>query len=121
MKLSEAWLREWVNPDLSIKALSDKLTMGGFEVDDIAPVSEKFTGIVIGQVLKVEKHPEAERLHVCEVSVGGKNHLRIVCGASNVVAGMKVPAAMIDAMLPNQTKTAGQAAGVDSLYVVLSQ
>ena len=103
MKFSESWLREWVNPTLSSEALCDKLTMAGLEVEERASVSPPFSGIVIGQVLKVDKHPSAERLHVCEVNVGSANALSIVCGAANVKSGMRVPVAMLNAVLPNKS------------------
>lgn len=104
MKFSESWLREWVNPDLTRDELCDTLTMAGLEVEELAPVSDKFSGIVIGQIIKVEKHPEADRLTVCDVDIAGAAPLTIVCGASNVKVGMKIPVAMIDAILPNKTK-----------------
>lgn len=102
MKISESWLREWVNPGLTREELCNTLTMAGLEVEDLKPAAEAFTGIVIGEVLKVDKHPEADRLSVCEVTVGGSDRLKIVCGARNVKAGMKTPVAMINAVLPNK-------------------
>jgi len=104
MKLSETWLQEWAHPKLTRDELCNMLTMGGFEVEEVAPVAADFSGIIIGQVVKIEKHPEADRLQVCEVDVGTSEHLRIVCGASNVTVGMKVPVAMIGAVLPDKTK-----------------
>lgn len=103
MKCSESWLREWVNPKETREELSHTLTMGGLEVDELAPVAAEFSGIIVGEVLTVEKHPEAERLHICEVNVNQSMPLQIVCGASNVRAGMKAPVAMINAVLPNNT------------------
>lgn len=101
MKCSELWLREWVNPPITINELCQVLTMAGLEVEEWVPVAQAFSGVIIGQVIKVEKHPEADRLHYCEVDVGGNQHLKIVCGAENVRLGLKVPVAMIDAILPN--------------------
>lgn len=103
MKLSESWLREWANPILTREELCKKLTMGGFEVEELAPVAEAFSGIVVGEILISENHPEAEQLHICEVNIGKKDPLKIVCGAPNVKIGMKVPVAMINAVLPNKT------------------
>jgi len=103
MKLSESWLREWVNPRLTHEELCHTLTMAGLEVEELVPAAEYFTGIVIGEVLTVEKHPEADRLHVCEVDIGEPDTLKIVCGASNVKAGMKVPVARVNAILPDKT------------------
>lgn len=101
MKCSELWLREWVNPTLNLKELANTLTMAGLEVEELAPVAAAFSGVVVGQVVKIDKHAEAERLQVCEVNVGHKDPLSIVCGATNVKVGMKVAVAMIDAALPN--------------------
>lgn len=102
MKFSEAWLREWVNPKINREKLGDTLTMAGLEVEELARVAAEFSGIVIGQVVHTEKHPEADKLTLCEVNVGEEKNLRIVCGANNVKAGMKVPVAMIGAILPDK-------------------
>lgn len=101
MKCSELWLREWVKPNLTREALTDVLTMAGLELEELAPVAGDFNGVVIGQILKIEKHPEADRLNICEVDVGQENPLTIVCGAPNVAVGMKVPAALVGAVLPH--------------------
>lgn len=103
MKCSELWLREWVNPTLNKEELCQVLTMAGLEVEDLTPVSATFSNIVIGQILKIDKHPEANRLYVCEVDVGKSTPLHIVCGANNVKIGMKVPVALIGAHMPDKT------------------
>ena len=59
MKFSEAWLREWVNPDVSTEELADQLSMAGLEVDSVEPVAPAFTGVVVGEVLSIEAHPDA--------------------------------------------------------------
>lgn len=100
MKCSELWLREWVKEAPARVALTDALTMLGLELEALEPVAADFKGVVIGQILKIEKHPEADRLNVCEVDIGQAQSLTIVCGASNVAIGMKVPAALIGAVLP---------------------
>lgn len=100
MKFSEKWLREWVNPDISTADLAAQLIMAGLEVDALEPVAPFFSHVVVGEVLSVEAHPGADRLRVCRVNVGGKEPLSIVCGAANVAAGMKVPAALAGAKLP---------------------
>lgn len=102
MRCSESWLREWVNPDLTRDELCTSLTMAGLEVEEITPAAKEFTHVVIGQVLKIAKHPDAERLQVCEVDTG-KEKLQIVCGAENVREGMKAPVALINAVLPDKT------------------
>ena len=104
MKFSEKWLREWVDPPLSTDELVAQLSMAGLEVDACKPVAEKFSGVVVGEVLEVEPHGDAKKLNVCSVNVGEASPLTIVCGASNVVKGMKVPAARIGAQLPGGLK-----------------
>lgn len=100
MKCSESWLREWVNPELTREKLTDMLTMAGLELEEIAPVAKDFSGVVIGQILKIEKHPEADRLNICDVIIGQTTPLKIVCGAPNVKVGMRIPVAQIGAVLP---------------------
>jgi phenylalanyl-tRNA synthetase beta chain len=115
MKLSENWLREWVNPAITREALCEKLTMSGLEIESLAPVADNFSEVVVGQVLRVEKHPEADRLHLCEVDVGGAKPLSIVCGAANVKPTIKVPTALVGAVLPNNLQiSATQVRGVPS-------
>ncbi len=101
MKYSESWLREWVNPKLSHDDLATTLTMAGLEVEELAAVANKFTGVVVGQVLKVSEHPSADHLHVCEVNTGNATPLTIVCAASNVRLNMKTAVALVNAKLPN--------------------
>ncbi|VVC76068.1 Phenylalanine--tRNA ligase beta subunit [Aquicella siphonis] len=103
MKCSESWLREWVDPGLTHEQLCSTLTMAGLEVEEIVPVANHFSGVIVGQVLTTERHPEAERLHVCTVNIGEPAILEIVCGAENVRAGIKVPVAAVNAVLPNGT------------------
>jgi len=100
MKFSEHWLREWVSPDVSSAELAEQLTMAGLEVDGIEMAALAFSGIVIGEVMQVDTHPEADRLHLCKVDVGEPEWLDIVCGASNVAPGIRVPTAKVGAVLP---------------------
>ena len=104
MKFSEQWLREWINPNISTDELSHQLTMAGLEVDAIEPVAAEFTKVVVAEVLSVEKHPDADKLNVCQVNVGEEAALQIVCGASNVRPGLRVPAALVGAKLPGDFK-----------------
>lgn len=89
MKISEQWLRSWVNPKLKLDALCDALTMAGFEVEEHTPVAGDVGNVIVAEVLSVTKHPEADRLNICEVFVGKNKTFKIVCGAPNVHAGMK--------------------------------
>ncbi|PXX90446.1 phenylalanine--tRNA ligase subunit beta [Marinobacter vulgaris] len=99
MKFSEQWLREWVNPANDTQALMDQITMAGLEVDGFEPVAGKFSGIVVGEVVSVAPHPDADKLRVCQVS-DGKQTVQVVCGAPNVRDGLKVPFAVVGAVLP---------------------
>jgi phenylalanyl-tRNA synthetase beta chain len=100
MKFSENWLRTWVNPALSSDELAHLLTMAGLEVEALEAVAPAFNNVVVAEVLEVVKHPNADRLNVCQVNVGEAQPLTIVCGAANVAIGVKVPCARIGAVLP---------------------
>ena len=103
MKFSEKWLREWVNPAIGSQELMDQITMAGLEVDGFESVAGTFTGVVIGEVRSVAPHPDADKLRVCEVSSGDET-VQVVCGAPNVREGLKVPFAMVGAVLPGDFK-----------------
>ncbi|NUT59593.1 phenylalanine--tRNA ligase subunit beta [Herbaspirillum sp. C9C3] len=100
MQFSENWLRTMVNPTMTSDELSHLLTMSGLEVEEVEPVAPPFTNVVVGEVLEVSKHPDADRLNVCRVNVHTGTILNIVCGAPNVRPGLKVPCAMVGAVLP---------------------
>lgn len=104
MKFSENWLRTWVNPALSSDELAHVLTMAGLEVEGLEAVAPAFNNVVVAEVLEVVKHPNADRLNVCQVNVGEASPLTIVCGATNVAVGVKVPCARIGAVLPGDFK-----------------
>src|SRR3954468_21013170 len=103
MQFPEEWLRKLVDPELGPDSLARLLTMAGLEVEEWRPVSPPFSGVVVGEVLKVEKHPSADKLSVCQTNVGTPQPLTIVCGAPNVAAGMKAPCALVGATLPQQS------------------
>ncbi|MDD5273707.1 MAG: phenylalanine--tRNA ligase subunit beta, partial [Methylovulum sp.] len=122
MQISEAWLREYVNPAISSQALVAQLTMAGLEVDSITPAAAVFSGVVIGEVLAMAQHPDADRLRVCQVAVGAGETLQIVCGASNVRVGLKIPAALCGAVLPGDFKIKkSKLRGVDSFVMLCSE
>lgn len=104
MQVSEAWLRELINPPVSTEELVQQLTMAGLEVDALQPVAAEFSGVVVGEVISTAQHPNADKLKVCQVNVGQTEALQIVCGASNVRPGLKIPAALIGAVLPGDFK-----------------
>ena len=99
MKLSEQWLREWVNPAINADELVEQLTMAGLEVDGIEPVAGEFSGVVVGEITAIEQHPDADKLHVCQVA-GNGDIAQVVCGASNARLGLKIPFATVGAVLP---------------------
>jgi len=99
MIISENWLREWVNPGIDSSQLIEQLTMVGLEVKTVEPASTKLENVIVGEVLAVEPHPEADKLSLCQVS-NGKNTVEVVCGASNARQGLKVAFAQIGAALP---------------------
>lgn len=100
MKFSENWLRSWVNPAIDSAALGHELTMAGLEVEEASAAAPAFNNVVVAEVLEVVKHPNADRLNVCQVNVGEAAPLTIVCGAANVAVGVRVPCARIGAKLP---------------------
>jgi phenylalanyl-tRNA synthetase beta chain len=101
MQFPESWLREFCNPPLTTHQLADLLTMSGMEVEELRPVAPPFSRVVVGEVLEVARHPNADRLNVCQVRVGADATLNIVCGAPNVRPGIKVPCALVGAELPS--------------------
>ncbi|UVL74748.1 phenylalanine--tRNA ligase subunit beta [Pseudomonas protegens] len=103
MKFSEQWLRGWVSPQVSRDELVARLSMAGLEVDSVTPAAGDFSGVVVGEVLSTEQHPDADKLRVCQVSNGSET-FQVVCGAPNVRPGLKVPFAMIGAQLPGDFK-----------------
>jgi len=115
MNVSEQWLREWVDVDCDTQQLSEQLTMAGLEVEGIEPASPGFSGVITARIETVEKHPEADKLKICQVSTGSGQDLKIVCGASNVRAGLYVALAPVGAVLPgNVTINASELKGVTS-------
>ena len=101
MQFSESWLRQFVDPALSTQELSHVLTMSGLEVEETKTLAPPFKQVVVAQILEATQHPDADRLKVCQVSVGESSEpLQIVCGAPNARAGIKIPCALVGAELP---------------------
>ncbi|MDN4060137.1 phenylalanine--tRNA ligase subunit beta [Massilia sp. YIM B02769] len=100
MQFSENWLRSLVDPKMNSDELAHLLTMSGLEVEEVEPVAPPFSNVVVAHVVEVAKHPNADRLNVCQVDVGTGTLLNIVCGAPNVRAGMKAICAKAGAVLP---------------------
>ncbi len=100
MQFPESWLREFCNPPLTTQQLADTLTMAGLEVEELQSVAPPFTQVVVGEIKEAVQHPNADRLRVCQVDVGQGSLLNIVCGAPNARAGIKIPCALVGAVLP---------------------
>ncbi len=120
MKFPESWLRSFVDPKMPTQELARVLTMGGLDVDSVEPVAPPFDKVVVGQVLQAAKHPNADRLTLCKVDLGGGTTLAIVCGAPNVVSGMKAPVAMLGARLPGMEIKQAKVRGVESRGMLCS-
>jgi phenylalanyl-tRNA synthetase beta chain len=100
VRFSEHWLRTLVDPPIDSAELAERLTMSGLEVEERTTAAPPFTGVVVGRVLEVERHPNANRLTVCKVDAGQDDALTIVCGAPNAAVGIAVPCALPGATLP---------------------
>ena len=100
MKVSEQWLRQWVDVAQDVQAIADQITMAGLEVDAVEPVSAPFSGVVVAQVKEAVQHPDADRLRVCQLDDGSGQLQQVVCGAPNVAVGQKVALAQPGAVLP---------------------
>lgn len=121
MKISEQWLREWVAVRQDAKALAERLTLAGIEIGSITPVAPPLEHVVVGEIVSIAPHPQADKLRVCQVHVGQKESLTIVCGATNAAAGLKVPAALQGAQLPNNKNISRTTIrGVDSFGMLCS-
>ena len=115
MKFSENWLRELVDIQADRATLTHALTMAGLEVEEVSALGEGLDGVVVGEIVSAEKHPEADRLQVCMVGAGPGAPLQIVCGAPNARVGIKVPLATVGAVLPNGTAiTSAKLRGIES-------
>lgn len=121
MKFSESWLRTLVDPQLTSAELSHLLTMAGLEVEELDPVAPAFDNVVVAHVLEVVKHPDADRLNVCQVDTGSGTPATIVCGAPNVAVGLKVPCALPGAKLPGDfTIKIAKVRGIESSGMLCS-
>ncbi len=120
MQFSEAWLRSLVNPALDTAQLAHAVTMAGLEVEALTPAAPPFNNVVVAEILSAEKHPDADRLRVCQVDVGEAAPVTIVCGAPNAAAGLKVPCARPGAKLPGVEIKVAKVRGVESFGMLCS-
>jgi len=122
MNISTSWLREWISPEVSDEVLAEQLTMAGLEVDSIESVAPAFDKVVVGHVVSCEKHPDADKLNLCQVDVGESNNLQIICGASNIRVDLKVIVATVGAKLPGGLKIKkAKLRGVESFGMICSE
>ncbi len=119
MEISENWLREWANPPNDSEALVSQLTMAGLEVEGVRSAAPKLVDVVVAEVIAVDKHPNADKLNLCEVS-DGSNRYPVVCGASNVRAGLKVSFARVGAELPGMKIRKAKLRGIESQGMICS-
>ncbi len=121
MKITHSWIREFTPLAATPSQFATQLTLAGLEVESVAVVAPPFTGVVVGEVLEVSRHPDAEKLSVCQVTTDGTNRLQIICGAKNVRAGLKVAVAMVGAHLPgNISIKRAKLRGLDSMGMLCS-
>lgn len=104
MKISEKWLREWINPSVDTEALSDQLTSMGLEVDEVVDASPGFQKVIVARIASIAQHPDADRLRVCEVDIGAEETVQVVCGAPNARQGLVTVLAQVGGRLPDGTK-----------------
>ncbi len=115
MKVSLSWLKDFVDIDVTVEKLADKLVSAGFEVEEIIDASANMKNVVLGKIVKLEKHPDADKLQICQIDVGAKDLVQIVTGAQNVAEGDLVPVALDNSLLPTgQVIKSGKLRGVPS-------
>ena len=120
MLVSYNWLKQYTNVEDNASALAEKITRGGIEVEGVEYLAEEISGVVVGYVESKEKHPDAEKLNVCQVNVGEEENLQIVCGAPNVDAGQYVIVATVGAKLPGIKIKKAKLRGVESQGMICS-
>jgi phenylalanyl-tRNA synthetase beta chain len=122
MIFSESWLREWVNPSLTTEELVAQITMAGLEVDGVEAAAGKFSGVIVGEIVAIEQHPDADKLKVCSVAGLDETLTQVVCGAPNARLGIKVPFATVGARLPGDFKIRkAKLRGVESFGMLCSE
>ena len=121
MKVPYSWLTDWIAVPWDAPGLGERLTLAGLELESVEPAAPAFTGVVIGEILSAEKHPQADKLRICRVAAGQGEPLQIVCGAANARAGLKSALAVVGAVLPGELKIkATKLRGVESAGMLCS-
>lgn len=104
MLVSKEWLNELITVNTDVDALAEKITRSGIEVDSITNYASEIKKLVVGHIVSIEKHPEADKLNICQVDVGDDEAVQIVCGAPNVDKGQYVVVVRVGGRLPNGMK-----------------
>lgn len=121
MKVSERWLRDWIDPDVDTASLADSLTALGLEVDDLESARPAFEKVVVGRITEIAQHPDADRLRVCTVDAGEAEPVQVVCGAPNARKGLATAFARVSGRLPDGTKLKkAKLRGVESFGMLCS-
>jgi len=121
MQVSYNWLMDYVDVDLSPQELADRLTARGVVVDSLTNANPGVEGVVVGKVVAMEHHPDADTLWVCQVDIGGGNVLQILTGAQNVTVGALVPAAIPGSKLPEMKMKTKKLRGLESHGMLCSE
>ena len=104
MKISLNWLRRYVDINVPLETLCEKMILSGFEIESVEDLAATMNRVVVARILKLEKHPDADKLQICQMDVGEAEPIQIITGATNVFEGALVPAALHDSLLPNGTR-----------------
>ena len=121
MKFSESWLRQLVDPAISVEDLVSQVTMAGLEVDGVEAAAPRISGVVVGEIISIQQHPDADKLRVCQVLCASEQ-FQVVCGAPNARVGIKVPFATVGALLPGDFKIKkAKLRGVESFGMLCAQ
>ncbi len=120
LNISYNWLKEYIKTDLTPQEFAKTMSLHGPSVDRIHEMKPNFTKVVVGEILKIDQHPDADKLHVCEVNVG-KEKLQIVCGAPNILVGQKVPVVLVGGKVGDFEIKSAKLRGVESFGMMCSQ
>ncbi|MEG1887713.1 MAG: phenylalanine--tRNA ligase subunit beta, partial [Oscillospiraceae bacterium] len=121
MNVSINWLKKYVDINVSVEELCDKMVMAGFEVESIEDLSATMDNVVVGKIERLEKHQDSDHLQICSINIGMAENIQIVTGAQNVFVGAVVPTALHDSHLPNGTHIKkGKLRGVESCGMLCS-
>ena len=104
MKIPLNWLKEYIDLDVSVEDLCEKMTMLGLEIESVERPGEDIQKVVVGEIVSIEPHPDADKLVVCKTNIGADDPVQIVCGAKNMSVGDKVPTALVGGTLPGGFK-----------------